>query len=599
MNSTLVLLPSLEFRENGEPDYTFSVNLTAFADNRQIVAELFKHGLVIKPGFEDMVASHLQDQMRDHYSRSLKHYYSHKLGWQNSQLIKEPVFLINEVRFNNNKSILHYSTNDYNYSKGKLADYDCFLMKEIFPYKNIGFGFSLGISSMISSYLAKDLPLSTLVVDVCGESSKGKTTLLELIASIYCNPDSKNENSFVRNFDATANSLLAGCEGFYGVPIIIDDTSTSAGFINYKSLVYQLSDGKQKGRCNSNGSCQSKRESWNSIVLVSSEEEIVNLENAQAGASVRLLNLNDIQWTNDASHSNRIKAFIRKNYGLVYKSFVDLILSIDKKQLITDYRSSVDYILSKMVDKDAFSERIAESFACIYLASILVKKKYNLDESYSDDVVDLLVKADNEAFEKRDDIMNTCNKLKDFIFSKFKHFYWCNDFVDGNQSIDAYDVKTIGDIYGCIRYQSDFIDVKITKSAFKQFIAEYCVKAPTKFKKNAVSQGILQQVEKDRYTKKCTIDKLSVECYHFKFKYDDGIMGVKFPIDSVYQQMEYERKVKEKKAEEKRAKAQRAKEKKVKAKIVEDVEKTPVCTTEYEENIDEIFEGDNNEKSNN
>jgi uncharacterized protein (DUF927 family) len=220
---------------------------------------LSEHLLVINQTDEIEFGNYINKEIKDLELHQSYDYLTTMLGWQKdkngqNQFILEMYEPLNQPRIVNSQL-------DFEFTKGTLENQIEFLKKEIIPYKNTRLALVLGASSIVTSFINPHMNIGTLVTNVCGESTTGKSTVVDLAASLFGCPETSNYG-LVRTFNATKNFILGMCESRNGIPIILDDVNANGDEHNISDLIYQLAMGEPRGRCNSTGNVQEKRSSW-------------------------------------------------------------------------------------------------------------------------------------------------------------------------------------------------------------------------------------------------------------------------------------------------------------------------------------------------
>ncbi len=127
-----------------------------------------------------------------------------------------------------------------------------------------------------------------------GESSKGKTTLIDVAASVWGAPSKTGPDSFVRQWRSTANALETTAAAHNHVLLPMDELG-QADPRELGEMLYMLANGTGKGRARAGGGNRAAT-TWLTLILSSSEESVSRLmesagRRAKAGQEVRLLDL--------------------------------------------------------------------------------------------------------------------------------------------------------------------------------------------------------------------------------------------------------------------------------------------------------------------
>jgi len=242
---------------------TFEINSDELGDAEQLQTALARNRVLINSQYKSYVQGYLMKEFRDMlFNGGYETMTTTCLGWHNLEFLDKPVFILNDKNING--IYIEYAGTKMSFTAGTYKGQLEFIRDEVLPYKETQLALAMGLSSIVSSLVNTKREIGTLVVNVAGSSSTGKSTIAQLSASLYGSPVTSNFG-LVRTFNATKNSILAMCEGRNGLPIILDDANANAKEHNKSDIIYQLAMGESRGRCNSNGSPRNRRErvEWN------------------------------------------------------------------------------------------------------------------------------------------------------------------------------------------------------------------------------------------------------------------------------------------------------------------------------------------------
>jgi putative DNA primase/helicase len=131
-------------------------------------------------------------------------------------------------------------------------------------------------------------------VNLRGESSKGKTTIIDAAASVWGPPSKTGPDAFVRPWRATSNALeqVAAAHNHALLPM---DEMGQADPKELGETLYMLANGSGKERAKAGGGNR-RNTTWTTVVLSSSEESAASLaaqsgRRIKAGQEVRLLDV--------------------------------------------------------------------------------------------------------------------------------------------------------------------------------------------------------------------------------------------------------------------------------------------------------------------
>jgi putative DNA primase/helicase len=107
---------------------------------------------------------------------------------------------------------------------------------------------------MLTNVLLNLLQKATTIVHFHGPSSVGKTTLAQVAQSVVgrATDPSTDGGSAIRKWHNTLNALLSLLEGHHGMGLVLDELGSFIGK-NFGALMYAMTNGQRKGRCDKAG----------------------------------------------------------------------------------------------------------------------------------------------------------------------------------------------------------------------------------------------------------------------------------------------------------------------------------------------------------
>ena len=264
---------------------------------------------------------------------------------------------------------------EFLFQKGSREVYMDFLRNTIFPSVELSLALSIGYSAVVVSRLKPVCDLGTLIVNVSGVSSTGKSTAEMLMCSPFMYPDINDGTKGLNmSANATLNAISGAMEGVFGVPFVVDDIKTNPD-IKLSKYIYDIAAGTKRSRCNSDGTLQKKGFGWSGVMITSSEIPIVESTTQYQGLQVRVLHTDGIQWTKDAEQAEYIKETVNENYGFTGKEFADYVATISLQDLKARFNESKEFVIEKMQKKDGLTSRLANKFTVIHLTIRLLTGK--------------------------------------------------------------------------------------------------------------------------------------------------------------------------------------------------------------------------------
>lgn len=178
-------------------------------------------------------------------------------------------------------------------------------------------------------------------VHLVGDSSRGKSSMLKIAASLYGDPSNED---WVPSWNSTAVGLEMRAATLCDLPFCIDE----AGVVDpvaRERAVYMLIDGTGRTRGSKLGGLRDTP-SWRTIVISTGERGLVD-ESANTGAQVRILQFEvDGFGGLDASGVDSLRGRCEEQFGAVGRRWLELLAEIDDwspiqsrfRQLVADLR---------------------------------------------------------------------------------------------------------------------------------------------------------------------------------------------------------------------------------------------------------------------
>ncbi len=196
----------------------------------------------------------------------------------------------------------------------------------------------------------------------CGSSSSGKTAIENVISSTMGDP---KQLEFIAN--STKNAILAHVSGMCDIPVDIEEATEEKSRIAMADAVYDIANGKEKGRCGIDGKLRNDIRTFRTTVHVTCENPLRD-HMKNAGAAYRAQHINDRIPEGRGEMVSNTKKEIQENYGFFFPPYVQHIIK-NKDKLNELYNKALQKIKTKGIPKE--SQDIAERSKNIY-AGIMV-----------------------------------------------------------------------------------------------------------------------------------------------------------------------------------------------------------------------------------
>ena len=180
------------------------------------------------------------------------------------------------------------------------------------------------MASAFASVLIEPLNALPFIVNLWGDTGKGKTVALMLAASIYAFP---GNNEYVTDPKSTITALETRTNFLNNFHALIDDMSQLKNRFDdyFSTLVYFLCSGKGKERSNVNLGINATN-SWKNVFLTNNEHSLVT-ETMQGGAVNRIIDV-EMEEGYIFDNGNHVVEVIKKNYGYAGEEFIELVKDI-------------------------------------------------------------------------------------------------------------------------------------------------------------------------------------------------------------------------------------------------------------------------------
>jgi hypothetical protein len=436
---------------------TFEVVTGSLASMEGLQKVLFENHYFIDYRLVNPLRTYLTDCLRNLQSQNAIEYAHKSLGFH-KDTDGSWVFLLGKTK--TVQGLSEYYDKEFEFQSGAFLSYDKFIRQEILPKQELQLALVMGLASVPASYLKDYADVQTIVVNLCGPSSTGKSTTAQLIASFWGNPKISNRG-MVKTFNMTSGAMFTEIEGMNGVAIVLDDITTAA-YINKTQLIYQLAQGESRARLNNYGKEVKQGLPFSGLAIITSETPVLSEAETRQGLIARVLDVDDIVWTKDADHSTRVKNHIMVNFGLLGPKFVDFFMAKDDAVIKKDFESSREIIRESIPKMDNLSHRIINKLAIIHMTAVYVKGcfGYDLDLEY---IKQTLIEIDQHDIEDRHIAIRGFESIKQYIT---KHHSQFDKFDDKGMLIQ----RSSNQLMGVMKYFDNHVTVAIPSENVKSIL---------------------------------------------------------------------------------------------------------------------------------
>lgn len=480
---------------------------------REIITELLRKGLSINNCDVDYLINYLFKQEEV----APKLYYHTQLGFDriNNSLVyfasKSIGGDVESIHIDSKKMI---PSGDYN---GWLN----VINKEVIGNPELELALTIGYSAMIVGRLSSLVNYSNLLILLFGETSRGKTTALKLIGSIYGRPFI-GKNGIIRTFDSTDNATInrmCNTEGF----IILQDEGMIRQDKQWSEFVYRVESGLERERLTRDIVSRQQRE-WHSTIVWTSEHEILDEDTDNGGLSCRIFQLQK-QFTKTAKHSQRIVRGITEHHGHGVVPFAEFLIECSDDKLKDLYQESVEALLNKIPEKNHLSSRIVEKLAVLSLTAKILKNKLNIFVDTANIDADIIEIHDAIAKSRQSISENALDTLKEWIIRHKDDFLVQVCKNDRKRPSDF--IYPLNNIASCgsllVNSNDEVIEIAILTKVLEQIFRQNQLGKTKSILQQWRKEGILVVNENNRLGNKRVISGVSTRVYVIQLQPEDRV----------------------------------------------------------------------------
>lgn len=480
-----------------------------------LATDLASLGLKVIPGKHRHLMEYLAgfELPKDHRLQSVS-----KLGWQlyadGSMVYVLPDDLIS---FEKSEDIIfqpeqHSPTTNTMTSRGNVSHWSKYVAKSCSGNPKLIFG----LCTSFSAPLLLHAGLEGGGFHLYGGSSKGKTTCLQIAASVCGNgaDPAASENSYVGRWNTTANAL-EGTAAAHNDGLLALDEMGACDAKDFGKVVYDLSSGQGKARMNKNTSMRQNK-AWRSIIFstgeISSRQKIEESgKKAQIGHEVRMVDipiadglLIDTHGQDAGDFANELKKNAGQYYGTALREFIAKLINYESnhfalKKDIVNRMELCRMTLTAGRKLHSHQQRVIQRFTLLIVAGQLAVK-FGLLPMTEQEITESIKSVLNSWIGDESNLppdLRGINDVKNFFIanrdSRFKSF------VNGENFFQ------VRDIAGYIQIKNGEELVLFTQEGFIEACNGHSFQAVLKeFKK----RGFLKH-EKDKLTDRFAIPGIS------------------------------------------------------------------------------------------
>jgi len=248
------------------------------------------------------------------------------------------------------------------------------ILKDIAGHPGAMFLVLASLASPLIAYL--DQPGFT--VNCSHSTSTGKSSALQIAASMWGNPDPAQPWSMLQNFDGKMLSVETVLAGLNHLPYIVDDTKR-AREAELKDILYMLPNGEGKMR---HGSIDHH---WRNISVMAGERSLSHYVRGHEGAIARAIDFDLAPFGEKSPEmGQRVSQWVeacRANYGWVGPLLIEDLM--DQRHHVHDRYDQLCELYHGLAD-DQVATRQAGYYAVIHLAGEILERQCGLGNSVAE-----------------------------------------------------------------------------------------------------------------------------------------------------------------------------------------------------------------------
>lgn len=463
-----------------DSDDVFEINVADIYDKRSVMASLGKASIVTGTKDHDMAFSYINSYIRSLQEQQSREYLHSKMGWKDN----DSAFATGNKVFRSDGSVSNcpISRSVSESTKGLEVSGTLEAWKEaakVYSRPDMvsyAFVFLVGFAAPLLKYTGEKGAL----INMQGDTGVGKTATAHAMLSIWGNPAnlqfSPQDTMLFRYRKMGALSNL---------PIYFDE-GTNMGGECLSELLYQIPQGREKGRLNSDATEREIKSFWETICVMSTNNHLINklqefrINIAPEAARLLEVNFNALNTVRGSKltkqESRLIFNIFKENYGLAGEVYAQWLVTHK------DYAEKLVHKIIAKIESDwkvPTHERFKVAMIASIIAACICAKEAGLVDidvaEISKEARRLLrmnAKATAEAVQTADDT------LADFISANIANFVLDKSHPTDTSGLNAApDHEPAQKVVG--RIEKNTKKMWISKQAFKDYCRKYHIDVMT------------------------------------------------------------------------------------------------------------------------
>lgn len=226
------------------------------------------------------------------------------------------------------------------------------------------------MAASFASVLLEPLKVLPFVLHLWGTTGTGKTVALMVAMSVWGNP---RMGGLVKTMNMTKNAIMRHAAFLCSIPFAGDELQTIKDKWqgNFDQLIYQVTEGVDRGRAKAYGGVEDTK-TWKNSFIFTGEEPITKV-NSGGGSKNRVIEIAiDGQLVADGHY---VSSVVQENYGFAGKKFVEYIQGAETEKIVDRYRE-----ISEELCKLDTTDKQVMAMACLLLADEMAVKLFFVSE---------------------------------------------------------------------------------------------------------------------------------------------------------------------------------------------------------------------------
>ena len=222
------------------------------------------------------------------------------------------------------------------------------------------------MAASFASVLLEPLKVLPFVLHLWGTTGTGKTVALMVAMSIWGNP---RMGGLVKTMNMTKNAIMRNAAFLCSIPFAGDELQTIKDKWqgNFDQLIYQITEGVDRGRAKAYGGVEDTK-TWKNSFIFTGEEPITKV-NSGGGSKNRVIEIAiDGPLVADGHY---VSSMVQENYGFAGRQFVEYIQETESCKIMDRYRE----IFEELCRLDT-TDKQAMAMACMLLADEIAVKLF-------------------------------------------------------------------------------------------------------------------------------------------------------------------------------------------------------------------------------